>query len=230
MNSVNQRDWRDEFSCYMGPQQAQFTYQILVSVREFSDAEDLAEQCDSILQEYKFPSSILDRFSSLRTDLSDITDPNEVQATLDRIRIRREEHLARWEREVQPMNLDWGGMLEQLQPLFRESHRRHSDDLHPSANGINYHLGYHRYELPSVTRVEETWAEGTVVAIICDPDIVTELDFTNSASSQPLSLADRMRSFFEAVRFTKRQIKRKPEKITFKKVDGTWRISVVPFR
>lgn len=87
MNSVNRQDWRDEFSCYIGAQQVQFTYQIVMSVREFSDAEDLVEQCDSILQECKFPLSILDRFSSLRTDLSDITDPNEVQATRDRLRM-----------------------------------------------------------------------------------------------------------------------------------------------
>jgi hypothetical protein len=230
MRAVNRQNWREEYRCYTGSQQAHFTYNITISVREFSDTKDLSDRCHLILRKFNFPSQILNRFASVRTDLSDVTDPREQEAILERLRIRREEQLDQWEREIQPMNLDWAGLIEQLQPLFTESYRRHSHDIHPSSTGIARHLSYHRFNLPLLNRVDAGYAEGTVVAVISDPNVETELDTNTSTSNQPISLTDRIQSFVKAVGFRDRQVKRNPEKITFNKTDGGWRISSAPFR
>jgi hypothetical protein len=230
MKAVNRQNWRDEYRCYSGTQQAQFTYNIFRSINEFSDTKDMSDQCDLILRQFNFPSQILGRFASLRTDLSGITNPQEMNAILERLRLSRKEQLQRWEREVQPLNLDWDGMIEQLQPLFIANYSRHSQDLHPSSTGIVHHLGYHRFELPSINRITEADAEGTVVAIIRDPNIETELDTNAQTSNQSISLTNRIQSFVQDAGFRGRQVKRKPAKLLFTKIDGAWRISTAPYR
>lgn len=230
MTAVNRNDWREEYHCYAGTQQAQFTYHIMISVREFSDAKDLSDKCDLVFRHFSFPTEVLDRFTSLRTDLSDITDQNQIAAVIKKIQELRKEQLTRWQREVQPMNVDWAGIIEQLQPLFTESYRRHAHDIHPSTNGIAHHLSYHRFELPLINRIEEKTAEGSVVAVIYDPNIVVALDNKTSSQDPSPSLTERLQSFAQTISFRKTGIRRSPERMTFTKVDDTWFISTVPFR
>lgn len=230
MTAVNRNDWREEYRCYTGTQQSQFTYHIMISVREFSDAKDLFDKCDLVFREFNFPTVVLERFASLRTDLSDITDDHEKEAVIKNIQDLRKEQLTRWEREVQSLNVNWAGIIARLQPLFTESHRRHLNDLHPSTNGIAHHLSYHRFELPSINRIEEKTAEGSVVAVISNPNVVVALD-TNASSQDHLpSIAERFQSFVQTISFRRTGIRRSPTRMTFRKVGDTWFISTAPFR
>lgn len=227
MQSVNKQDWRQEYDCYTGMQQAKFTYQVMLSTRELSDSQDLSISLRQILQRFRFPLSLLDEFPSQRLDLS---DPNEKQAAIDGQAEKRRVQLARWKREVQPLQIDWARMMAELQPLLMESHQRHLRDMHPSTTGIAHHLAYHFFERTSNLKAYGNRAQGTIVGIVRDPDVMSG----EGARLRESGGLETIRAFMDRtcqnLSILERRVKRAPESIFLVREAEGWKIDSVPFR
>lgn len=223
IDAVNKQDWREEYECYAGAQQAAFTYHLMLSTRELGEDRDLAIQLEPILSRHRFPHAVLEEFPSHRLDLSALTDPKEIEAAIQGQHERRRTQLLRWEREVQPLNVNWPGLVEDLQPLFTESYRRHQHGVHPSATGIAHHLGFHQFDPPSTIEEDGNRAEGAVVALVRDPDGVAD---PGVIDPKPWRRNGIPRLFGRG----KRHIKRAPQKIELVKQADGWKIEAAPFR
>lgn len=223
VDAVNKQDWREEYECYSGAQQAAFTYHLMLSTRELGDAPDLAIKLGPILARHRFPGHVLDEFPSHRLDLSALTDPKEIELAIQSQSEKRRTQLLRWEREIQPLNIDWPGLIEDLQPLLTESYRRHPHGVHPSATGIAHYLGFHQFD--PVSSIEEAGnrAKGAVVAIVRDPDWVSEPD---AIDPKPWRRNGLSRFFGQ----DKRHIKRAPKIIELVQQADGWKIEAAPFR
>lgn len=230
VKAVNKHDWREEYVCYTGMQQAKFTYQLMVSTRELSDSEDLAAELSRILQRHRFASTLFDSFPSTRLDLSDLDDPILQQSAVEEQDRKRQEQIARWEREIQPLDMDWAGMIADLQPLFVRSYQRHRNDLHPSSGGFAYHLCYHSFQGPSNFEIVGDHASGFVTPIVSDPAIVVdEAEVPREANG-----LGKVTAWFERgvqkLPVAQRRARRSPAKIgLLREMDG-WKIHSVPFR
>lgn len=227
---VNSQDWREEYECYSGVQQAKFSYQIMICTRELRDAQDLSEKLKLILHRFRFSEALLDEYPSMRLDLSHRSDPEEIQAVINDQKLVAQGQMERWEREVQVLDIDWAGMVEELQPLFTESCRRHSNDLHPSNTGIAHHLGYHRIDSASIVTVDANRASGTVVASLRDASTLID---DQTAADQPLGIKSALslsRPITLRMFFQKRHVKRPPREITLTSEHGKWTIDSAPYR
>lgn len=227
--AVNQQDWREEYVCYAGAQQSKFTYQVMVSTRELSDSQDLSIELNRILQRYRFPANLVDDFQLTRLDVSHLNDPKLKDAAYEIQNEKRQESLKRWEHEVQPLNIDWASMIGELQPLFIRSYERHKHGIHPSSTGIAHHLHFHRFKRPSSLKVAGNRAEGSIIAIICDPDVVINDAFV----PEPRGLGMISNWFdrgVELLPFVDRRAKRTAEKIGLVEGLDGWKIDLVPFR
>jgi hypothetical protein len=202
----------------------------MICTRELSDSQDLSMELNRILQRYCFPANLLDDFQILRLDVSHLNDPKLKEAAYETQNKKRQELLQRWEHEVQPLNIDWAGMIGELQPLFIRSYERHKHGIHPSSSGIAHHLSFHRFKRPSNLKVVGNRAEGSIVAIVSDPNVVV---IDDAFVLEPSGLGV-VSSWFERgveyLPFVDRRIKRTAEKIGLvKELDG-WKIDLVPFR
>jgi hypothetical protein len=230
VRAVKKHNWREEYACYAGAQQAKFTLQVMISTRELNDSHDLAIELERILQKFSFPSNMLDDFPSLRVDLSNLSDPCEIQSGIDDRNEKRQLQLIRWQREVQPLNIDWGRMIGELQPLFTESYKRHLHDLHPSNTGIAHHLGFHLFDRASIVIVDGNLAHGSIVAIVRDPNVLVDSDV---GGPEPKGLTTSSTFWDRCFQFTlirPRRVKRPPEEIRLVRQADGWKIDSVPFR
>ena len=230
VKAVNKHDWREEYNCYTGMQQAKFTYQLMVSTRELSDSPDLAIELSRIFQRYSFASKLLDDFPSTRLDLSNLHDPNSMQSVIEEQVKKRQEQLVRWKREIQPLDIDWAGMIGDLQPLLIRSYQRHRHDVHPSSTGIARHLYYHRFHGPLNLEIVGDRANGSVIPIVFGPDVV----FDEARDTREANGLKKISVWFDRsmqkLDFVERRVKRSPEKIGLvREVEG-WKIDLVPFR
>jgi hypothetical protein len=223
VDAVNKQDWREEYECYAGAQQAAFTYHLMLSTRELGDDPDLAIKLGPILARHRFPHDVLDEFPSHRLDLSALTDPKEIEAAIQGQLEKRRTQLLRWEREVQSLNVNWPGLVEDLQPLLTESYRRHQHGVHPSATGIAHHLGFHQFDPASTIEENGNRADGSVVAIVRDPDWIAE---PGVIDPKPWRLNVIPRFFGQG----KSHIKRAPKKIELVKQADGWKLEAAPFR
>ena len=230
VQSVNKRNWREEYNCYTGTQQANFTYKVMVSTRELSDSQDLTIELSRTLQSYSFASKLLDEFPSTRMDLSNLHDPKSKQSAIEEQNEKRQEQLIRWEREIQPLDIDWAGMIEDLQPLMIQNYQRHELDIHPSQTGIAHHLHYHRFDPPSSIKVVGNRAEGTIIAVVCDPDIMVDKDADEREPKGLKAISSWLDRGIQKLPFRERRVKRSPEKLSLvREVEG-WKIDSVPYR
>ena len=230
VKAVNKPDWREEYNCYTGMQQAKFTYQLMVSTRELSDSPDLAIELSRIFQKYSFASKLLDDFPSTRLDLSNLHDPISKQSSIEEQDQKRQEQLIRWEREIQPLDIDWAGMIGDLQSLLIRSYQRHRHDIHPSSTGIARHLYSHRFHGPLNLEIVGDRANGSVIPIVFDPDrLVDEAkDIREANGLKKVSIwFDRSK---QKLAFLERRVKRSPEKICLVRETEGWKIDLVAFR
>ena len=228
--AVNNQNWREEYDCYTGAQQAKFTYQVMVSTRELSDSQDLSIELGKVLRKHRFPPGLLDEFPSTRMDLSHLSDQEQIQSAIARQNEKRQKQLDRWEREVQPLDIDWAGMIGDLQPLFFLSYQRHKDGVHPSSNGIARHLSYHRFNDPSNLEIEGIHANGSVIAFARNEDAVVDEDKDEGDLNRSRKLFSWLDRRFQKVLFTERRVTRPAEKVSLVREAEGWKIEVVPFR
>lgn len=230
VNAVNKRDWREEYNCYTGTQQARFAYQVMVSTRELKDSHDLSIELSRIFQNYSFPSSLLDKFPSTRMDLSNLHDQNLIQSAIDSQNEKRQEQLDLWEREIQPWDIDWSSMIGDLQPLLTRSYQRHKHDNHPSSTGIAHHLSCHRFVTPSNLKIVGKHAEGRVVAIVCDPTKVADEDADGREPSELKVIPAWIDRGIQKLPIVEPRVKRPAEKISLVREREGWKLDLVPFR
>jgi hypothetical protein len=230
MQSVNEQNWRREYECYTGSQQAAFTHKIVVCSRELLGAEDFASDLNQILRRFNVPNDLLDKYPSLRLDLSNMTNRDEIALAVEKQSKLRRQQLLRWESEVQTLDVDWAGLIEELQPLFVESLQRHQNDDHPSSSGLAYSLGYYTLDEVRNISVVGNLAEGSAIAIIRDPKIMPGVEMIEERTTRPVSISSIGDWISESLGFQKPVSRCLPEKITFKKVADGWRIDSAPFR
>ncbi len=230
VKAVNEHDWREEYNCYTGTQQAKFTYQVVLSTRELSDSHDLNIELTQTFRRYSFAASLLDGFPSTRLVLMNVLDQKLEQSLIEEQHKKRQEQLIRWEREIQPLNIDWAGMIGDLQPLLIRSYRHHRDDGHASSTGIVRHLYYHHFDGPSSLEIVGNRANGSVIAIGCGPDIVVDED-TDTGEPNGLKIVSAgLGRQIQKLPFFERRVKRSPEKIGLVRESEGWKIDLVPFR
>jgi len=228
VHAVNARRWRDEYECYTGAQQARFTYHVMVSIHELSDSQDLSVKLAHILQKFQFPLDLLDRFPSQRSEYIYTGDPMEIPPSIQEHHNHVDLQLERWQHEVQPLSIDWARLIEELQPLFIENYRRHMHHSHPSDTGIVWYLDYHLFKRVPDIKVNGSHAEGSIVAIIRDPEVF-ELSEVQEAW-HGITLSDMLYHVFGIITFKDRRAKYPPERIEFVKVGDLWKVASVPFR
>lgn len=231
IQAVNNQRWRDEYECYTGRQQARFTYHIMVSTRELSDSPNLFAKKEGVLQRFQFPKAILDRFPSLRSDLSNLSNPQLIQLAFQDHQRQLHSQQELWQREVQPLNIDWAKLIEELQPIFVENFRLHEHERHPSQNGVVSHLGFHQFGRVSHVQIDEDHAEGLLFAIVRDPDFTNEGNADEGAPFQKKK--GKLNAFFESIRKLasgENHIRRPPERISFMRESADWKIESIPFR
>jgi len=200
----------------------------MVSTHELSDSPDLCCNQAKILKKYQFPLDLLDQFSSKRLDLSDINDPEEIERKTQDQQQRYRSKLQRWAREVQTLNIDWPRLIDELQPLLVENYRRHLRQDHPSQFGVVWHLDYHYFKRVRNIEVSGNHAEGSIVAIVRDPDAVTQNDLIGQPSA--MNFSDSLEAIFRSITLTSREVKRDPDRIEFVREGENWKITLVPFR
>jgi len=230
VKAVNQHDWREEDNCYTGMQRAKFTYQLMVSTRELSDSQDLTIELSRTFQRYSFVSTLLDEFPSTRLDLSDLHDPISKQSAIEEQDKKRQEQLIRWERNIQPLDIDWAGIIGELQPLLIRSYQRHRHDVHPSSTGITFHLYYHRFHGPLNLEIDGDRATGAVIPIVCDPDMVVDEDSDTRKANGLENVSSWFNQSIKKLPFVERRVKRSPQKISLVREMEGWKIDSVPFR
>lgn len=228
VEAVNEGNWRDEYECYTGAQQARFTYFVMVGTREVSDSPDLSAKVESVLKKFQVPSNLLERFPSGSLDLSSISDPQEAQLRLQEQQERREARLELWEREVQPLSIDWAGLIEELQPLLIENYQRHLNSGHQSQTGMVHYFDYHLFEKVSDLKVNGTRAEGAIVAIVRDPEVSQWDDFPNDPKE--MTISERLQDIYQTVTLADRRMRRSPDRIEFVKEGDAWKVTSVPSR
>jgi len=232
IQAVNKQRWGDEYECYTGGQQARFTYRILVSTRELNDTPDLFAKKEGVLQRFQIPNSILERFPSLRSDLSNVSDPQQIQSALQDHQRQLQSRLELWQREVQPLNIEWAKLVEELQPIFVENFRLHEHEiLHPSQNGVVSHLGFHQFGRITKVQIDGDHAEGSLFAIVRDPEFTIE---ENTDEGEPFQKKNgQLNAFFESLRklaSRETHIRRPPMRISFVRETAGWKIDLIPFR
>lgn len=228
VSAVNEGRWRDEYECYAGSQQARFTYLVLACTRDVSDSPDLTAQVASVLQKFHFPANLLEHFASESLDLSAISDPHEIQLKIEEQQEKREARLELWECDVQPLSIDWAGLIEELQPLLIENYQRHLNSGHPSQTGVVHHLDYHLFETVSDIKVDGTRAEGALIALVRDPTAYQDDDFPGMP--RKMMVSETLRDIYKTVTLAERRIRRDPERIEFVKEGDQWKVISVPFR
>jgi hypothetical protein len=228
VSAVNEGRWRDEYECYAGSQQARFTYFVMVCTREVSDSPDLSAKVENVLQKFHFPSNLLERFPSTSLNLSAIIDPQEAQLRLQEQQEMREARLELWECDVQPLSIDWAGLIEELQPLLIENYQRHLNSGHPSQSGVVHYLDYHLFETVSDIKVDGIRAAGSLIAIVRDPTAYHVDDFPGTPRGTIVS--ETLRDIYQTVTLADRRIRRDPERIEFLKEGDQWKVVSVPFR
>lgn len=228
VEAVNGGNWRDEYECYTGSQQARFTYLVLAGTREVSDSPDLAADVATVLQKFRFPANLLDRFASQSLDLSGVSNPVEIERKSRAHRDQREARLELWARDVQPLNIDWAAMIGELQPLLVENYQGHLNSDHPSQTGIVRHLGYHLFETVTDVKVDGIRAAGSLVAIVRDPTVEQQDDFVGP--SRGMAVSESLRDIYRLVTFADRRLRRDAERIEFLKEGDQWKVTAVPFR
>jgi len=228
VEAVNEGNWRDEYECYTGSQQARFTYFTMVSTREVSDSPDLSAKVANVLQKFQFPSDLLERFDGQSLDLSGISDPQVVQLRMQEQQERREARLELWECDVQPLSIDWAGLIGELQPLLIENYQRHLNSGHKSQTGMVHHFDYHLFERASDIKVNGTRADGTIVAIVRDPAIYQQDNFPGPPKKS--TLYETMQDIYLTVTLADRRLRRSPDRIEFVKEGDAWKVTSVPFR
>lgn len=199
----------------------------MVSTRELSDAQDLSVELGRILQKYRFPSSLLDKFPSTRLDLSNLSDPLLIQEALERQNEQRQEQIARWERNVQPSDTDWAGMIEDLQPLLSLSDQRNREGLHPSSTGIMRQLSYHRFDGPSKLKVNGDHAYGLVTTFVDDEDVKSEI---HAEAIGPGKFFAWAKGRLRKTSLPQGRIRQSMEKISLVRESEGWELDSVPFR
>jgi hypothetical protein len=240
VRAINGRRWRDEYECYTGVQQARFTYLVIVHARELRDSQDLFLKFEQVLQNFQLPLDLLDRFPDQRLEPSEILDLNDISdlshisdpAVIEIIIQGQDDSqtkLERWQQEVQPLSIDWAQLIDELQPLFIENYRRHSRHSYLTEHGIVHYLDYHLFERASNIEVNGTRAEGSIVAIVRDPDVVQFGDDRQWEGSGATTW-DSLCYMLEGVACKDRRLRRAPERMEFIKEGDTWKVASVPFR
>lgn len=238
--AVSQRSWRDEYECYSDQLKARFTYHAMICTREMSDSEDLAAKVGRAFQKFHIPDGLLDRFPSLRTeDLSTRSsapsERDEQQRDLEIVAIERElqRRIEIWADEVYSLEIDWAGLIEELQPLYLENARRHKDEeAHPSQTGIVWQLDRHTFNRVRDLQTDDGRSEGLIVACVRDPRSVVEQAVTLGTETEKLSWKSRVVSWKEHMSADawQRGVMRPAGKISLVRRNGDWKIDQVPYR
>lgn len=228
VEAVNEGNWRDEYECYTGSQQARFSYFAMVCTRDVSDSPDLSAKVAKVLQKFQFPSELLERFAGQSLDLSGISDPQVVQLRMQEQQKRREARLELWECDVQPLSIDWAGLIGELQPLLIENYQRHLNSGHQSQTGMVHHFNYHLFERVSDIKVNGTRAEGTIVAIVRNPEISQWDNFPDPPKE--MTIPERLKDIYLTVTLADRRLRRSPDRIEFVKEGDAWKVTSVPVR
>ncbi len=231
-NAVKHRRWRDEYECYTGTQQAQFTYHLMVSTREISDSKDLAPKVARLFQDFQIPSGLLNRFPSMRVDLGANLDDQQIQAVLDAQASERKLRMERWQQEVQPLNIDWAGLIDELQPIFLKNYARHKNTHHPSQSGIVSHLDYHTFDAVKDLEIRHDTAKGMIVARLRDTNALVQDEVasgtwnpTSHGKSALANLKDRLLPVS-----LRAHTEREASEISFIRQPDGWKIAMVSFR
>jgi hypothetical protein len=231
--AVRQRRWRDEYDCYSDQRQARFAFFIVVCVREMRDAEDLAAKAELAFQKFGLPADVLDRFPSLQSVRFGPQDPQQIERERREFDRARERQLQAWTNEAYARNVDWGALIEELQPLYVANFGRHEGELlHPSQSGIVTHLNYHTYGPVTDLIIDGDRAEGTIVACVRDPQVIVEEqaaidDPQGGPWWLPRGFPWRDRVLSAAGH---RSSRRPPQTIALVRRDDCWKIDAAPFR
>jgi hypothetical protein len=229
--AVKDRVWCDEFACYSPRLKAKFTYHIVMATRELADSEALKARAENAIRQNRLPTDLLDRFPSLKMDLSHLKSESVIQATLAAQQQVLQDHLDRWASEIFPLEVDWSSLIRELQPLFEENVRRNQDSLHPSQFGIVNHLDYHVYDRVWKMTTMEDRAVGLVVVRLRDPSIELMVDenLTNRLSQSLKSSIFYWRNFTSLDAWQGR-VGRDPARVELIKQADGWKLDSVPGR
>jgi hypothetical protein len=249
--AVRHRRWRDEYECYTDRLKARFTYFAVICTREMSDSDDLAAKVDIVFQKFHIPNGLLERFPSMAT-LRMVHIPNglldrfpstatsytvkrdERQIELDQKAYERElqRRLEIWEREVYPLDVDWAGLIDELQPLYFQNVDRHKNEVHPSQSGLVCHLSYHTFDRVWNLKTENDRSEGTIVARVRDADAIVQQEDASEITKTRTSWKSRIPDWRNVVSIDAWQGRspRAPERISLVRLNRSWKIDAVPCR
>lgn len=121
-------------------------------------------------------------------------------------------------------------MIAELQPLFMESYQRHLYDMHPSTYGIARHLEYHFFERASNIKAYGNRAQGTIVAIVRNPDVLSGEGAQLRESSGLETISAFLDRIYQKLAIQERRVKRAPENIFLVREADGWKMDSVPFR
>jgi hypothetical protein len=202
-----------------------------MATRELADSEALKARAENAIRQNRLPTDLLDRFPSLKMDLSHLKSESVIQATLAAQQQVLQDHLDRWASEIFPLEVDWSSLIRELQPLFEENVRRNQDSLHPSQFGIVNHLDYHVYDRVWKMTTMEDRAVGHVVVRLRDPSIELMVDenLTNRLSQSLKSSIFYWRNFTSLDAWQGR-VGRDPARVELIKQADGWKLDSVPGR
>jgi hypothetical protein len=163
--AVEQRNWRDEHACYSAQLQARFALHVVLGIHELVDSRDLADAAHAALQKYGLPADLLERFPSLRQSDEDDWDSSQSESTLRQRQQDSQRRLERWTAEVYSAHIDWGGLIDDLQPLLMENFLRHEfDEHHASQTGVVFHLDFWVFDPVQALTTGTDRSEGKIIA------------------------------------------------------------------
>lgn len=220
--AVRAEKWREEYLSYSHSLRSRFTYFLIRAVDELSSENDLMLKASQALQEQGVPDEAFTNYTSLRAVNQSIT-PEEFQQQL-------QQRLDRWKNEIYPKVAQWSELIEDLQPLLSENHKRHElDPTHPSQTGIIRHFNFHYYEPATDLTFSQRKAQAKIVAIVRDPNWESVEDPNAKADVKQASFIDRFSAKITRL-VSGSNIRRPPENVQLIFEDNEWRIDSIPYR
>jgi len=178
------------------------------------------------------PNGLLDRFPSTATSYTVKRDERQIE--LDQKAYERElqRRLEIWEREVYPLDIDWAGLIDELQPLYFENFERHKNKVHPSQSGLVCHLSYHTFDRVWDLKTENDRSEGTIVARIRDAAVIVQQEDASEITKTKASWKSYIPEWKDVVSIDAWQgrSRRAPERISLVRLNRSWKIDAVPCR
>lgn len=234
-NAVSERNWRDEYNCYSDKLKARFTYLVVICAREMSDSKDLAAKLGIALQKFRLPADVLDQYPSLRSDVivDSGFDEQQREREVKELDRKRELQLESWSKQVYSRDIDWGGLIAELQPLYFENFQRHVGDFqHPSQYGIVWHFNCHTFDPLSLPKIHADRSAGIIIACrrddphaIADEKVAAD-DEHDSPLLQLIGFAWGKLWSFEAWDQGEKHL----ETISLVRLNDGWKIDAVPYR